>query len=192
MITLRQMPSLHLHHTTITTGRCDLLREQVDAIVNPANEGLAHGGGLAAIIARAAGPQLEDESRAHPRVPTGEAGVTTAGDLPQRAVIHAVGPVWHGGDQREPDLLAGAHRSAIALADQRGFGSIAFPAISCGIFGYPVQLAAPVALAATARAVLDHPAVRLVRFCLASEEHERAFADALDALTRQLGPGAGT
>lgn len=171
---------------TIEVTRSDLLVQEVDAIVNPANEALAHGGGLAAIVARAAGPELVAQSDAHPEVPTGEAVVTAAGRLPQLAVVHAVGPIWHGGSRGEAGLLARAHESVLEHATDRGYRSVAFPAVSCGVYGYPAEEAAPVALRAVA-AFLEggESGIRLVRFCLASHEHERAFADALDELAAE-------
>lgn len=157
----------------------DLLEQEVDAIVNAANEGLEHGGGIAAIIARAAGPELDRESRAHAPVPTGSAGITTAGRLPQRAVIHAVGPVWRGGCADEAALLASAHGAAVAVADDHDFVSVALPAISCGVFGYPAKLAAQAAVPSVMRALEDADHVRLVRFCLVHGDHLDAFGDAL-------------
>lgn len=178
------MPAtLTIGRTVIETGPHDLLVQEVDAIVNPANEDLVHGGGLAALIARAGGRELVNQSSAHPRVPTGEVAITTAGHLPQLAVIHAVGPIWRGGGQGEDDLLTAAHANVMAAAADRGYASVALPAISCGVFRFPVERAAPLAVGAVVRAAAaGHPTLRLVRFCLASDDHERAFADALRAL----------
>lgn len=131
-----------------------------DCIVNPANNHLNHGGGLARAIddaarfdldspwqeERAASVKWIEDNAAAPLVPTGGAYATSAGALPYKAVIHAVGPVWGGGDYCERDLLQLAHESALDLAFERKFTSIAFPAISCGIFGFPVELAAPIAV----------------------------------------------
>jgi O-acetyl-ADP-ribose deacetylase (regulator of RNase III) len=161
--------------------RADLLVQDVDAIVNAANEQLEHGGGIAAAIARAAGPELLRESAEHERVPTGTTAITTAGDLPQRAVLHAVGPIWRGGRNGEPELLRGAHHTAIRLADRHGFESIALPAISCGVFGYPVALAAEVAVPATLEGVAAARSVKLARFCLWHDDHLEAFRAALRA-----------
>jgi len=118
----------------------------VDAIVNAANSALLRGGGVCGAIHRAAGPELEAECRTLDGCPTGEARITKGYRLPARYVIHAVGPVWHGGDQGEPDLLAACYRNSLALAVQHGLRTIAFPAISCGIFGYPVAAAARIAV----------------------------------------------
>jgi O-acetyl-ADP-ribose deacetylase (regulator of RNase III) len=153
----------------------DILAQEVDAVVNPANEHLHHGGGLARVIAAAAGPELERESREIGFVATGTAVATTAGRLPHRYVLHTPGPVWRGGTKGEPDLLASCHRAVIALAQELGCGSLALPAISTGIFGYPVELAAPVAIRAARAAMADHPQVVLVRFCLLGEPALTAY-----------------
>lgn len=160
----------------------DLLAQDVDAIVNAANERLAHGGGIAGAIARVAGPALEEESRAIGRCPTGGAVVTTAGDLRQRAVIHAVGPVWRGGGEGEAGLLADCHRAVVARADEHGLATLALPAVSTGIFGYPAGLAAPVAVAALAEAVAATPSVTLARFCFLDAAACAVYRDAARAL----------
>jgi O-acetyl-ADP-ribose deacetylase (regulator of RNase III) len=136
--------------------QADITTLSVDAIVNAANETLLGGGGVDGAIHRAAGPRLLETCRAIPEVsagvrcPTGEARITPGFDLPARFVIHTVGPVWHGGDQGEPDLLSACHRNTLALAREHAFDSIAFPAISCGVYGYPRDAAAGVALAVLA------------------------------------------
>ena len=157
--------------TTLETTRDDLLSADVDAIVNPANSQLNHGGGLARVIAQAAGPELEEDSRRIGFVACGDAAVTRAGNLPQRAVIHAVGPVWHGGTHGEEADLASAHRAIIRLCTEQGFRSVAIPAISTGLFGYPAELAAPVAVAAVraALAEYDHQ-LTTVRFCFSDDD----------------------
>jgi O-acetyl-ADP-ribose deacetylase (regulator of RNase III) len=159
----------------------DITEQRVDAIVNAANSELAHGGGVAAAIARAAGPELARESAAHPRVPVGAAGVTTAGELPARWVIHAVGPVWRGGGEGEPELLASAYRSALATATELGARSIAFPSISTGIYGYPIDAAAEIAIATL---TVEPGAPEAIRICLFSAAdlaaYERARAAAGD------------
>jgi O-acetyl-ADP-ribose deacetylase (regulator of RNase III) len=138
----------------IEVAQGDITRIAVDAIVNAANEGLRGGGGVDGAIHRAGGPAIMAECRALGGCPTGDARATTAGDLPARYVIHAVGPVWHGGDRREDDLLASAYRRSVEAAAELGCGSISFPAISTGIYGFPIERAAPIALS-TARAAAE-------------------------------------
>ena len=132
----------------LTAELVDITTLDVDAIVNAANEQLAPGGGVCGAIHRAAGPELAVACRKIAHCPTGEARITPGFKLPARWVIHAVGPIWHGGSAGEPEQLAGAYRSAILLAEQHQLHSIAFPAISTGIYGYPLELATQVAVAA--------------------------------------------
>jgi O-acetyl-ADP-ribose deacetylase (regulator of RNase III) len=140
----------------------DLTRESVDAIVNAANTSLLGGGGVDGAIHRAGGPEILAESARLGGCATGDAKATTAGRLPARWVIHAVGPVWHGGEAGEAELLASAHRRALEVARELGARTVAFPAISCGIYGYPADLAAPVAVG-EARAQEEHfDAIRFV------------------------------
>ena len=137
--------------------RGDLVAQRVDALVNAANETLLGGGGVDGAIHRAAGPRLLEACRALPEVrpgvrcPTGEARITPGFELAARFVIHAVGPVWRGGGQGEDELLASCHRAALSLAREHGCRSIAFPAISTGVFGFPADRAARIAV----REVLD-------------------------------------
>ncbi|GAA3225207.1 O-acetyl-ADP-ribose deacetylase [Pseudonocardia petroleophila] len=162
-----------LHRGDITTDAA------ADAIVNAANSSLLGGGGVDGAIHRAAGPALLAECRRIGGCDTGDAVITGAGDLPVRHVIHTVGPVWHGGDDGEPELLASCHRRAIALAAGHGCARVAFPAISCGIYGYPLELAAPLAIATTAAALAEHPSVVEARFWLFGDDVFAAFAGAL-------------
>jgi O-acetyl-ADP-ribose deacetylase (regulator of RNase III) len=126
----------------------DLTAQRVDAIVNAANEALAPGGGVCGAIRKAGGDEIFDECARLGGCQTGDAKATGAGRLPATHVIHAVGPVWHGGSQRESELLASAYRRSLEVAAGLGCRTIAFPALSTGIYGYPPELAAPVAVGA--------------------------------------------
>jgi O-acetyl-ADP-ribose deacetylase (regulator of RNase III) len=140
----------------------DIARQQVDAVVNAANRQLAGGGGVDGAIHRAAGwDQLQDACRAIGECPPGEAVVTAGFALPARHIIHTVGPVWRGGEWGEAEILASCYRRSLALADQVGARSVAFPAISTGIFGYPPEDAAAVAVSTVGAA---DTAVSLIRF----------------------------
>jgi O-acetyl-ADP-ribose deacetylase len=164
----------------IELTQADITKQRVDAIVNAANSQLEHGGGLARAIAAAAGPELIEDSQAAPFVPTGEVHATRAGDLPAKHVIHAVGPVWHGGAAGEPELLASAYRRSVETAAELDCETIAFPAISTGIFGYPIELAAPIALIAVREATDASRSLALVRFCLFSNADLAAYRDAAE------------
>jgi O-acetyl-ADP-ribose deacetylase (regulator of RNase III) len=161
----------------IEAVRGDITAQRVDAIVNAANESLLGGGGVDGAIHRAGGPAILEESRRLGGCPTGDAKATTAGDLPARWVIHAVGPVWRGGGHGEPELLASAHRRSLEVARGLGARSVAFPAISCGVYGYPVELAAPLAVG-VAREFEDD--VELIRFVLFDDATWSVFARACE------------
>ena len=140
----------------------DLTQQRVDAIVNAANESLLGGGGVDGAIHRTGGPEILAESSKLGGCATGDAKATTAGRLPARWVIHAVGPRWRGGAAGEPELLASAHRRALEVARDLGARTVAFPAISCGIYGYPPELAAPVAVGAARELESDFELIRFV------------------------------
>jgi O-acetyl-ADP-ribose deacetylase (regulator of RNase III) len=146
----------------------DITLERVDAIANAANEALRGGGGVDGAIHAAAGPALLDELRArYPHgTPTGTAVATGGHRLPARWILHAVGPIWRGGDQGEAELLASAYRSCLVLADELGASSLAFPAISLGIYGYPIEEGARIALETVARHLAGETKLELVRFVL--------------------------
>jgi O-acetyl-ADP-ribose deacetylase (regulator of RNase III) len=151
----------------------DITRQEVDAIVNAANQQLLAGGGVCGAIHRAAGPELEAACRPLAPCPTGEARITRGYRLPARHVIHVVGPVWHGGDKGEPALLAACYRNALALAAENRLSSIAFPGISTGIFGYPLEQATRIAIETVADALKTHPSIREVRLITFGEEATR-------------------
>lgn len=161
----------------------DITKSQVDAIVNAANESLLGGGGVDGAIHRAAGPELLAECRTLGGCPTGQARITRGYRLPARHVIHTVGPVYRDGKHGEPALLASAHAESVRLAVGNGVRTLAFPAISCGVYGYPLDDAARIAVGTVARALQEGAALDEVRFVLFSERIHAAFAGALAALT---------
>lgn len=136
----------------------DITRAQVDAIVNAANTTLMGGGGVDGAIHRAAGPGLYLACRKFNGCPTGEARITSGFNLPVRYIIHTPGPIWHGGDGNERQLLANSYRNSLRLAEEHGCRSVAFPSISTGVYAFPLELAAPIALT-TIRDFLDTAAV---------------------------------
>ena len=167
---------------TVECVRGDITtQDDIDAVVNAANARLEPGGGVAGAIHRAAGPGLVEEARPLGPISPGEAVITGGHGLPNRFVIHALGPVY-GRDRPEAELLSRLYRNALALAEENGASSVAFPAISTGIFGYPVEEAAGVALRTVREEAEGLRAVRLVRFVLFGEgdleAHERALSGA--------------
>jgi O-acetyl-ADP-ribose deacetylase (regulator of RNase III) len=162
--------------------RGDITAEHVDAIVNAANQSLLGGGGVDGAIHRAGGPEILAECRTLGGCATGDAKATTAGRLPARHVIHTPGPRWRGGGHGEDDLLASSHRRSIEVAAGLGDRSIAFPAISTGIYGFPIERAAPIALRAARDAAETSGVIDDVRFVLFSDADYEAFERALVAL----------
>ena len=157
----------------------DITTQHVDAIVNAANPSLLGGGGVDGAIHRAGGPSILAECRELGGCQPGDVKATGAGGLPARHVLHAVGPIWRGGKAGEEELLASCHRRAIELAAELGVRSVAFPAISTGAYGYPVELAAPVAIEATRRALDEHPEVDHARFVFRDEPTLAVYKQAL-------------
>jgi O-acetyl-ADP-ribose deacetylase (regulator of RNase III) len=166
----------------LITGPADITRESVDAIVNAANSSLMGGGGVDGAIHAAGGPEIKEHCRRiiaqQGPLPQGQAVATTAGRLPARHVIHTVGPMWSGGTRGEPETLASCHRESIRVADDLQLITIAFPAISTGIFGYPVELAAPIALSTAAASLQAAHHVREVRFVLYDPDTRNCFSQA--------------
>jgi O-acetyl-ADP-ribose deacetylase (regulator of RNase III) len=165
----------------------DITLENVDAIVNAANSSLMGGGGVDGAIHRAGGPAILEEckktvTRQGP-LPTGMAVITTGGNLPARHVIHTVGPVWQGGKNNEPALLASAYRESLKLAVENGMATVAFPSISTGVYGYPVDKAAIVALNTVVKFLKDEPGtIKEVTFVLFDGRTMEAYREALKSL----------
>ena len=176
-------------HVTVGTCRLELVQgditqQTVDAIVNAANSQLAGGGGVDGAIHRAGGPTLmqETEARFPDGCPTGSAIATSGGQLPAKFVFHAVGPVWAGGQRGEPDFLASAYHRCLELAVENACRSIAFPAISTGVYGYPTDLAAETSLVTVRNFLITHRKPELVRFVLFSGGAFGAYTRTLEAL----------
>jgi len=177
-----------VNQSRITLVQGDITLQDTDAIVNAANSGLMGGGGVDGAIHRAGGPAILEECRGirdrQGRLPTGQAVITTGGRLRARYVIHTVGPVWHGGEKGEPELLSSAYRESLKLAADKGLTSISFPSISTGIYGYPVDRAASVALATVVDFVEQDTRVSDIVFVLYDPATCRAYENAL----RQVAP----
>lgn len=167
---------------TLAIVEGDITKEETDAIVNAANAGLRGGGGVDGAIHRAGGPAIMRECRAIGHCPTGQAVITTGGNLKARYVIHTVGPVWSGGTRNEAGLLKSAYLESLKLAAMKGLKSVSFPAISTGAYGYPLNDAARIALRTASDFLKEHPEIELVRFVLFGKPMFDVFAEELGKL----------
>ncbi|MDJ0875867.1 MAG: O-acetyl-ADP-ribose deacetylase [Desulfobacterales bacterium] len=172
------------HMKKIEVRQGDITRLEVDAIVNAANRSLRGGGGVDGAIHRAAGPELLAECRALGGCPTGEARLTQGYRLPARFVIHTVGPVYHGLPE-DRQLLASCYRNSLTLAAQNGARSIAFPAVSCGVYGYPLEEACRIAVETTLDFLDADDRIQRVIFILFSDDDRRVYAEHIGSLMRE-------
>ncbi len=162
----------------------DITRQSVDAIVNAANSSLLGGGGVDGAIHRAAGPELLAECKTLGGCPTGEARITRGYRLSAKHVIHTVGPIYHGGQSGESELLANCYRNSLELAAQHGLATIALPAISCGVYGYPIEEASRIAIQTTAEVLQRRPEIKEVRFVLFGSSDFQMYVRALSEAKR--------
>ena len=176
----------------IAVVRGSIVDLDVDAIVNAANSSLQGGGGVDGAIHHAAGPELAREARPLAPCPPGEARITGGHRLRARHVIHTVGPIWHGGSGGEPETLASCYRSSLALAEVAGSETVAFPAISTGIYGYPAAAAALVAVTEIAAWLAEHELPQRVLLCAFSEASADVLIEALGRVARLAPDGAAT
>lgn len=167
--------------------KADITKLEVDAIVNAANTSLLGGGGVDGAIHRAAGPELLKECKALGGCATGDAKITQGYRLPARFVIHTVGPVWQGGERGEAELLASCYRTSLKLAVERGVETIAFPAISCGVYGYPIREACSIALRETLQFLEQEPTPTKVYFACFDDEVYQAYLELLANYARGTG-----
>jgi O-acetyl-ADP-ribose deacetylase (regulator of RNase III) len=170
---------LKVGQSRIEVVQGDITRERVDAIVNAANNTMLGGGGVDGAIHRAGGPAIVEECRRLGGCETGAAKVTTAGNLPAKHVIHTVGPIYRDGAHGEPEKLASCFRSSLEAAREKGAETVAFPAISCGVYGYPVDAAARIAVDTVVDELRSHDGISLVRFVLFTDDAYEAFKAAL-------------
>jgi O-acetyl-ADP-ribose deacetylase (regulator of RNase III) len=162
--------------------RGDITQERVDAIVNAANSSLLGGGGVDGAIHRAAGPELLEECRTLGGCPTGEARITKGYRLPAKHVLHTVGPVWHGGSHNEDRLLASCYRSCFELAREHGITSIAFPSVSTGVYGFPVERASRIAVREIQKALAENPHLSEVRIVAFDDRTYAAYEEVLKGI----------
>jgi O-acetyl-ADP-ribose deacetylase (regulator of RNase III) len=172
-----------INKSSLIVTKGDITNESTDAIVNAANSGLRGGGGVDGAIHRAGGPAIMQECRKIGNCPTGQAVITTGGNLKTKYVIHTVGPIYRGGKRGEAELLKSAHLESLKLASKRKINSIAFPAISTGVYGYPKHQAANIALKTTIEYLKEHDDIKLVRFILFDQKTYDIFAEELEKIT---------
>jgi O-acetyl-ADP-ribose deacetylase (regulator of RNase III) len=177
--------SVQINQSVLELVEGDITQQETEAIVNAANSSLLGGGGVDGAIHRAAGPELLAECRTLGGCPAGEARLTRGYRLKAKYVIHGVGPVYHSAP-RDAELLASVHRHALQLASEHGIASVAFPAISTGVYGYPMEEAAPIALQTAIDYLRDHPEIKLVRFVLFGQRAYQIYAAALKTLTSDV------
>ena len=182
-----------INRTKLSLVHGDITGQATDAIVNAANSGLMGGGGVDGAIHRAGGPAILEECRRIKeqigRLPAGKAVITTGGRLQAKYVIHTVGPVWHGGNKGEPELLASAYTESLKLAAEKGLKSISFPAVSTGAYGYPIEPAARIALQSTIDFVRYASSIEEVVFVLLDSYTYRVYADTFKDLTAETRGG---
>jgi O-acetyl-ADP-ribose deacetylase (regulator of RNase III) len=179
------MSTYSINGVTLALMQGDIVKVQADAIVNAANSALAGGGGVDGAIHRAGGPDIMEECRKIGGCSTGSAVATTAGRLPAKYVFHAVGPIYHGRDE-DAQLLKSAYQSCLDLAKRYELESIAFPSISTGVYGYPLELAAPLALNTIIEYIKKPTSLKQVTFVLFGDSAYRAYEQALSAIFRNL------
>ena len=168
--------------STLELVEGDITRQDTEAIVNAANAALRPGGGVDGAIHRAGGPAIEAECRQLGGCPTGEARITTGGNLKAKYVIHTVGPIYQDGSHKEAELLASCYRESLKLASARGIKSLAFPSISTGVYGYPIKDAARIALKTVTGYLAHHPEIERVRLVLFGKAAYEVYAQALEEL----------
>ncbi|MFN3531674.1 MAG: O-acetyl-ADP-ribose deacetylase [Candidatus Brocadia sp.] len=175
---------ININKSVLELVEGDITEQETDAIVNAANTSLLGGGGVDGAIHRAGGPKILEECKNLGGCPTGEARITTGGNLKARYVIHTVGPVYHDGKRHEEELLANAYKNSLILASQYKLKSVAFPSISTGAYGYPMNEAAMIALKTVIDYLKTHTDIRLVRFVLFSSKAYQVYEKALQELTK--------
>jgi O-acetyl-ADP-ribose deacetylase (regulator of RNase III) len=177
---------VNVQKSTLEVVQGDITQQETEAIGNAANSALAGGGGVDGAIHRAGGPSLMAELRAkYKGCPTGSAVITSAGNLKAKYVIHAVGPRYSG-SSKDPEFLSNAYRKSLELCTQNKISSVAFPSISTGIYGYPVEEASRIALKTVIDYLKNHPEIKLVRFVLFDSNTNRVYEEALKEITKAL------